>query len=220
MSENHTMSESTGDGTAGALVSAAIAIFGRKGYDSTSTREIAAAAKTNVASISYHFGGKEGLRLACAKAFVAHVGALIARVADHEVTTPSEAESMLLTLVEQFARHMIGSPEMRPLASFALREISDAGPGIDVLYGDLIAPMHQRLCRLWALATGEDPASEAVQIFVFSMIGQVIYFRIGAPVVTRKLGWAGVDAAGADRIATVLKTNLADLIATRRRFSP
>ena len=52
--------------TRAALIRAALRLFGSQGFDGTSTREIAAAAKANIGSIAYHFGGKEGLRTACA----------------------------------------------------------------------------------------------------------------------------------------------------------
>lgn len=206
------------EGTAGALVAAALEIFGRKGFDSTSTREIAAAAKTNIASISYHFGGKAGLRIACAEAFTAHVGAMIDSLTAREPTNPTEAEDLLLTLIDRLASHLIGSAEMRPLVAFVLREISDGGPGIDIIYTAMIGPSHQRLCRIWALATGEDPDAEAVKIFVFSIIGQIVYFRIGTAIVTRRMGWTDIGPEEASKIVAVLKANLADLIAARRRF--
>ena len=50
------------DGTRTAIVEAAMRGFAEKGFAATGTREIAAMADTNVASIAYHFGGKEGLR--------------------------------------------------------------------------------------------------------------------------------------------------------------
>jgi len=43
------------------LLHAALALFAEKGFAKTSTREIAAAAGTNIASISYYFGDKGGL---------------------------------------------------------------------------------------------------------------------------------------------------------------
>ena len=42
------------------LLDAALALFAEKGFAKTSTREIAAAAQVNIASISYYFGDKEG----------------------------------------------------------------------------------------------------------------------------------------------------------------
>ncbi|TIX80566.1 MAG: TetR family transcriptional regulator, partial [Mesorhizobium sp.] len=57
---------SPADMTRAALVRAALKLFGRQGFDGTSTREIAAEAKANIGSIAYHFGGKEGLRAAAA----------------------------------------------------------------------------------------------------------------------------------------------------------
>ena len=43
------------------LLDAALKLFADKGFSQTSTREIAQAAKANLASISYYFGDKEGL---------------------------------------------------------------------------------------------------------------------------------------------------------------
>jgi AcrR family transcriptional regulator len=43
------------------LLSAALVLFARHGYAQTSVRAIADAAQTNVASISYYFGDKQGL---------------------------------------------------------------------------------------------------------------------------------------------------------------
>ena len=43
------------------LLDAALALFAEKGYAKTSTREIALAARINIASISYYFGDKAGL---------------------------------------------------------------------------------------------------------------------------------------------------------------
>ena len=60
-----------------ALVRAGLRLFGQRGFDGTSTRQIAAAAKANIGSIAYHFGGKEGLRLAAADHIVETIRASI-----------------------------------------------------------------------------------------------------------------------------------------------
>ena len=48
------------------LLDIAISEFGAKGLEGASTRGIAAAAGTAMSSITYHYGGKEGLYLAAA----------------------------------------------------------------------------------------------------------------------------------------------------------
>ena len=48
------------------LLEVAVREFGQKGLEGASTRGIAAAAGTAMSSITYHYGGKEGLYLAAA----------------------------------------------------------------------------------------------------------------------------------------------------------
>ena len=59
--------ESGADATRNSLIMAGLDLFGRHGFEGASTRNIAGAAKANIGSIAYHFGGKEGLRQACAE---------------------------------------------------------------------------------------------------------------------------------------------------------
>ena len=69
--------EGRGDATRLALIHAALDLFGAKGFEASSTRAVAAAAGANLGSIAYHFGGKQGLRLACADHVVATVRSFI-----------------------------------------------------------------------------------------------------------------------------------------------
>ena len=60
------------------LLLAAMRLFGQQGFSKTSTREIAQAAGTNVAAISYYFGDKAGLYQACFSFMCAEPGVAIA----------------------------------------------------------------------------------------------------------------------------------------------
>ncbi len=55
----------SGRDTRQALLDAATRLFAQRGFDGTSVREIAEAAHVNLAMVSYHFSGKEGLYAAC-----------------------------------------------------------------------------------------------------------------------------------------------------------
>lgn len=61
------------DVTRMALIDSAIKLFGDRGYDAVSTRDIADMAAANIGSIAYHFGGKAGLRRACAEHVIRNV---------------------------------------------------------------------------------------------------------------------------------------------------
>ena len=60
------------------LLVSAMRLFGQQGFSKTSTREIAQAAGTNVAAISYYFGDKAGLYQACFTFMCAEPGTAIA----------------------------------------------------------------------------------------------------------------------------------------------
>ncbi|MFD2173014.1 CerR family C-terminal domain-containing protein [Rhodobacter lacus] len=207
----------TDPGTAGALLRAAAEIFGRKGFDATSTREIAAAAHTNLASIAYHFGSKEGLRQACASAFALHVDTLLDLAALPTPETAPEAEALILTIVERFAAHMVADHAMQPLVAFMLREVAEGSAGLDIFYDRLVGPTHGQLCRIWQTATGAPAEAPETRLMIFSAIGQVLYFRIGAPVVKRRMGWTEIGAAESAAIVATLKSNIAALLALDRR---
>lgn len=49
------------EATRRALIGAAIAVFGERGYEAASVRTITARANVNQGAITYHFGGKDGL---------------------------------------------------------------------------------------------------------------------------------------------------------------
>lgn len=203
-----------------ALIRAALKLFGRKGYEGTSTREIAAMAKANIGSIAYHFDGKEGLRTAVADHIVDTIQA-IARQATGDTDAwperfePQQARAKLAEALRQMVAFMVARPEAGEIVQFMLRELSQPTPTLDRIYDGVFAPTHRRLCALWEQATGEPAESERTRLTVFTMIGQVLYFRIGREPVMRRMGWSAIGQAEAARIAAVAVDNLDAILAAR-----
>lgn len=192
------------------LVSAALDLFARDGFEATSTRAIVARAGTNIASIAYHFGGKDGLRLACADAVAEAIGQVArALPAEPAALDKGRARAILRRLLRRIVTFLTVTPAAAGLVGFLLRELAEPeSPVLERLYHTLVAPRHQALCALWAAATGADPDSEDTRIAVFSFVGQAAYFRLAAPVVQRRLGWDGYSRAGARAISRRLTANL------------
>jgi AcrR family transcriptional regulator len=198
-----------GEAAREALVKAALALFAERGFAATSTRQIAARAGVNISLISYHFGGKEGLRRACAAAIVERMRrvaapALSAAQAD---LTPKAAEQSLKVAVGSMVDFLLSGEEARPFVDFILREMSDPGPAFEVLYEELFCPIHMAVCRIWGTATGSDPESAETRIAVFAAIGQVVYFRLARPLIRRRLDWRSFGAAEVRAILDIILAN-------------
>jgi AcrR family transcriptional regulator len=204
--------------TRAALISAGLRLFGRYGFEATPIRDIAADAKTNVASIAYHFGSKEGLRLACAQA----VAERMREVAGQTILTsdpggdPDKALAILEQALTAMVNFMAAQPEAGDIAAFVMRETADPGTAVDLIYAELVGPVHVALCRLWATATGADPESHATRLTVFALAGQIIYFRIGRPMVLRRMDWRDIGPAEAAEIAATVTGNLRAMAAASR----
>ena len=202
-----------------ALLMAGIRLFGAKGFEATSTREIAAEANANIASIAYHFGGKDGLRLACAEAVGKRIQGIVGPVmrALDPGDDPVAAQAAFERVVMGVTDFMLGQAEARDFASFMLRELGTSGVVLDTIYADFILPVHRSLCALLGLATGQDPESDLIRLGAFSMVGQVVYFRIGHAIVARRMEWQSAGPAEIEQIKTVLLGNIRAFIATNRK---
>jgi len=210
---------SPADMTRAALVRAALKLFGRQGYDGTSTREIAAEAKANIGSIAYHFGGKEGLRTAAADYIVDTIQTIAAQAVGTAQATPptgpEAAQAQLFTALERMVAFIVARPEAGEIVQFVLRELSHPTAALDRIYNGVFEPTHRRLCLIWEQATGEPAESERTKLTVFTLIGQVIYFRIGREAVMRRMGWREIGDVEATKVVAVTSDNLSAILAAR-----
>lgn len=197
-----------------ALIEAATDLFGTRGFDASPIRDIASAADVNIAAIGYHFGGKEGLRRACAEhaadfiLSLARRGFAGMREGPGAKTSPDEARRDLGEFVGTIVRGMIVEPRAERIVRFLLREIANPSDSFQIIYSSVIEPTHMRLCRIWASVTGEDAESETVKLGVFAVMGQAVYFRIGTAIVARRMGWNGYGEHQARQIAAEIVANL------------
>lgn len=197
-----------------ALIDAAMRQFGRDGFEAASTRAIAAAAATNISSIAYHFGGKHGLRMACADTVAQRIAQVARPIgATPGTISPALARRMLRRLMRRVLGFLLLKTEAQDTVAFVLRELAQPdSPVLDHLYASVVDPRHRALCQLWSLATGRPAEDEDVRLAVFSLIGQAIYFRLAAPIVQRRMGWAEYDRAATRAVTHRVLANLDNMI--------
>ena len=169
----HTSILKDAEGTRQALIRAGLDLFGRNGFDATSTREIARAAKVNSAGIAYHFGGKGGLRRACAEAVIARMQAVLvggapavammADVADRDI-----AAEQLLSLIDRMVAFLTTAPESEMISRFVVREMFSPSAAFDVIVGYYlqrgICDVFEINKALFALVPGTQPPGSSMTV--------------------------------------------------------
>lgn len=207
-----------------ALIHAGLRLFGSQGFEATSTRVLASEAGANIGSIAYHFGGKDGLHAACAEYIVemiSHVaeGALGEIAGPPENVGTEEARAQLMDTLNAMVSFIIARPEAGEIVQFVLREFTHPTGALDTIYAGVFEPVHVRLCALWEAATGEPAESENTKITVFTLIGQIVYFRIAREPVMRRMGWKTIGAPESSQVVSIASSNLEAILASRRRPS-
>lgn len=202
------------EGTRLALIEAGLRLFGQQGFSATSIRQLATEAGANIAAIAYHFGNKDGLRLACAEEFGRRMAAAMNAATGMSLDTAEGAHAELQRRVRGMVGFLLGDRGASEIVPFMLRELAEDGPGIDAVYTGFAEPTHRRLCALWGQATGTDPEADATRLAVFALIGQLMYFRIGRSVVARRMGWAAIGAPEIGQIAERISRNLDAMLDT------
>lgn len=222
-SKNTTQAQArpSADQTRAALIHAALELFGSKGFDATSTREIAGLAKANIGSIAYHFGNKEGLRLAAADYIVETIQGVAGQALGHyavigvSANTKEEARQQLVMAIERMTQFIVVQPQSAEIVQFLQRELAHPTAALDRIYSGVFEPTHKRLCAIWEVATGEPAESEATRLIIFTLLGQVVYFRIGREAVKRRMGWATMGEDEAAAVAAIVRQNLMAILAAK-----
>jgi AcrR family transcriptional regulator len=172
------------------LIETAIDQFGRFGFDGASTRDIAKASETAMSSITYHFGGKEGLYLACADYIAAKVRerhvAEFDLIRDVVGLDRKTAIERCLAILDNFALTML-HPDSESWARFIVREQQAPTEAFERLYQGMMKGMIEGSGRLLAIARPDLPGRER-RALTMLMFGQALILRAGRASVCKALG--------------------------------
>jgi AcrR family transcriptional regulator len=169
------------------LLEIAIDAFGQHGLDGASTRDIAAAAGTAMSSITYHYGGKEGLYLAAADEVAQQMGDLDS-IDDIDGAIvrgdPDEARAMIKTILCNFLARL-QHERSNSWALFIMREQLNPTEAFERIYAGPMGHTARSLVELICIATGAKDR-EAARLATISLFGQVLVMK-AARATCRKL---------------------------------
>jgi TetR/AcrR family transcriptional regulator, regulator of cefoperazone and chloramphenicol sensitivity len=180
------------------LLQAGLLLFGRRGFDGVSARELAAQAGTPVSAVTYHFATMEALYLAVIEQMVAQMDARLAPEVRVIQTALIGRHITPQAAVERITEHLVQEivccqdhPEWPMLI---IREHMVPSAAYELIYNNVMLRTHTLLCELFALIRGGKPSDPAIELAAFAHIGQIIFFRIGAETIKRRMGWAAIDS--------------------------
>jgi AcrR family transcriptional regulator len=168
-------------------------------------------AGANLASIVYHFGGKEALHIAVAEHIVQQLslklGPALAILATADaISSPEKARDALDEVISIQADVLLGNAEAERWARFIVREQMQPTAAFDLIY-DMMGGSHALATRLVAVALGRSE-DEDVKVLVFTIIGQVLVFRVAQALVRRRLGWGTIGDRERAQIKRIIAANI------------
>ncbi|GHD92774.1 transcriptional regulator CecR [Pseudocitrobacter faecalis] len=195
------------------LIAAALAQFGEYGLHAT-TRDIAAQAGQNIAAITYYFGSKDDLYLACAQWIADFIGENFrphVQAAEALFAQPEPDKAAIHELILRACKNMIlllTQDDTVNLSKFISREQFSPTAAYQHIHDQVIAPMHTHLTHLIAAYTGRDPHDTQTILHTHALLGEILAFRLGRETILLRAGWGRFDDDKAEQIFQVVSCHI------------
>jgi len=191
-----------GEGTRRRIIDAAIQLFGERGFDGASTRDIAKLAEVNAPALQYYFNNKNGLYQACAEHIAEICWARFGPVqaAAQAVLDAGAPREVLMEALggiqDAFADHLFASPEAQDRKLFIVQDQGAHGPSMlyDIMERD-VRPQLDRVCLdLLGRMTGTEISEPLALLRLMAIHGQLAMFYIAQRSLLSSLQWDRIDA--------------------------
>ena len=198
---------SRGEDTRNLLLEAGLVLFGQRGFDAVTTRQLSEHAGANVAAIAYHFGGKRELYRAVLRQLVDDIAAREMPAVMHlqkSMANPDQPDALasgLSKFIADLTRFFIDDAFMRDRAPLILREFAMPSEDFDIFYDGWLHPVHTTMTKIVAAALGRDASEPECAIRAHTVMGQIMVFGIARVVLFRRLDWDGYNTERANIVA-------------------
>ena len=171
------------------LLDAACQAFAENGYERATVRDICARAKTNVASVNYHFGSKRELYAQVLRLVELPVEPPDGLLAGNETKyRPSSSEERLFGFISFFLASTLGRDEPTWTAQVLANGLANPTDLLDELVREAIRPHFSRLRKLIASMLGPGVSRQTVDDHSFGVVSQVVFYRHSRPIIERLTG--------------------------------
>ncbi len=153
------------------ILSTALQLFGQKGYEATSVRDIAAGAGVNIAMINYYFGSKEKLLESVVEYKTSGIQLVFAELEKNPSITQIEK---IDTIIDNYIQRMFAGPQFHHLLHRELSlenrpQMKDAI--IEILFRNVVSI---KAILQKGIESGEFKAVD-VELTITTLIGSISY---------------------------------------------
>ncbi len=198
-----------GEETRARIIRTALVLFGERGFDGVSTRDIAAEAGVPAPSLQYYFENKAGLYAACIEDIQASANAAVgpALKSIDELLQAKAAAGALIdaycSVLDGIADFLFATPESASRALFIANRIAPDKPLIKDATKGTGARLHECCVRLIAYISDGNMAEEEARMVAITINGQLATFHHSRPFLKILLGY---DDITPERLTTLKRT--------------
>jgi AcrR family transcriptional regulator len=191
-----------GDETRRRIIDAAIRLFGERGYEGASTRDIAKLAGVNAPALQYYFDNKEGVYRACAE-YIADGSWQHFRPAVEAAQAVLDADGDREALIEAFsliqdalADHLLVTYDAQHRRLFIAHEQAGHGPSVlfDIMDRNVKTRLREVAAAIVSRITGLRPDDPLTLLRIMTLHGQIMVFHIAHKSTLSSLGWDSINA--------------------------
>jgi AcrR family transcriptional regulator len=184
------------DNARSALIDAAMDLFGGRGYDMVTTRELAEHAGVNLGLIAYYFGDKSGLQQAMLGHVIAEIGVLIEPIAGAVRKAlpgckgnPTAVATVARTFFDAWCRSVLGDARLQKRIPCVVRELAPPRRNFEIVYVGMIEPLEDVLAQLVAAYHRWGPGDPATLVRAHAAFNILFGLTANDVVFWRRMGW-------------------------------
>lgn len=176
------------------LIQTGIRMFGELGYEGTSVRALTRKAGANIASVTYHFGGKVAFFNACLDTVAAHLNAVgperfLPANADSAAQLTEREAAIRLRLIIRSVLESAFDPEEADYVRFMHGQVVAEGRGLERFVEMTLREHHEIFTMLIARAEQRNPGDEITSARAMSIMMQTLGMVHSQRLFALLLGW-------------------------------
>jgi AcrR family transcriptional regulator len=209
-----------GEETRARIIAAALKLFGERGFEGASTRDIATSAGVNAPALQYYFDSKEGVYIACVEHIVSRVWQYTSDAVTHgeQALAANASDETLIeaycAIQDQKADLMFTSQDADDWRLFVARQQAGGGPPAAFrLFCGVSDRMSEVAAGIIGRLLGRPVNDDETLIRATTLSGQLAAFQMAKRSVLMRLNWDSVDG---ERLALLKRVTREQTIALLR----